>query len=74
MKILDNLKSMASDWLASAKSKRLLAAVITSIFTTIGVETGWLTTEQALNISGIAIAAILGDSFRPMNPDKGKES
>ena len=70
MKILDNLKAMASDWLASAKSKRLLAAVITSVLTTIGVETGWLTTEQALNISGIAIAAMLGDSFRPMNPKK----
>ena len=70
MKILDNLKAMASDWLASAKSKRLLAAVITSVLTTIGVETGWLTTEQALNISGIAIAAILGDAFRPMNPNK----
>ena len=72
-KVIDNVKGMISDWLASAKSKRLLAAVITSIFTTVGVETGWLTTEQALNISGIAIAAILGDSFRPMNPNKVAE-
>ena len=69
-KVIDNVKNMIGDWLASAKSKRLLAAVITSVLTTVGVETGWLTTEQALNISGIAIAAILGDSFRPMNPEK----
>lgn len=69
-KIIDNVKGMIGDWLASTKSKRLVAAVITSVLTTVGVETGWLSESQAMNIAGIAIAAILGDSYRPMNPDK----
>tara|TARA_R100001163_G_C5068498_1_gene208977 strand:- start:22537 stop:22761 length:225 start_codon:yes stop_codon:yes gene_type:complete len=74
MKFLDNLKAMASDWLKSAQSKRLVAAIVTAVFTTVGVETGWLTENQSMNIAGIVIAAILGDSYRPMNPSKLEES
>ena len=54
-KILSNVKGMFSDWLASTKSKRLVAAIVTSVFTTIGVETGWLSEAQALNLSLIHI-------------------
>jgi hypothetical protein len=72
-KIIDNIKSHVSDWLASSKSKRLLAAVIVSVVTTVGTNDGWMTEQQALNIAGIVIAAILGDSYRPMNPNKVTE-
>ena len=69
-KIIDNIKAHMSDWLHSSKSKRLLAAVIVSVVTTVGTNDGWMTEEQALNVAGIVIAAILGDSYRPMNPNK----
>lgn len=69
-KIIDNIKEHVSDWFHSSKSKRLLAAVIVSVVTTVGTNDGWMTEEQALNVAGIVIAAILGDSYRPMNPNK----
>jgi hypothetical protein len=68
--ILDNIKSKFSDWLASADSKRLVATVLTAVVVTVGTFNNWLTEDQAQNIAGLVIAAILGDSYRPMNPSK----
>lgn len=68
--ILDNIKSKFSDWLASADSKRLIATVLTAVVVTVGTFNNWLTEDQAQNIAGLVIAAILGDSYRPMNPSK----
>ncbi len=68
--ILNSLKTRIADWCKSASSKRLQAAIITSIFTTIGTQTGWLSETQALSISGMVIAVIVGDSYRPINPSK----
>lgn len=69
-KILDNVKAKFKDWMASANSKRLLATVITAVIVTAGTFNGWLTEDQAQNIAGLVIAAVLGDSYRPMNPEK----
>ena len=69
-KILDNVKAKFKDWLASADSKRLVATVITAVVVTAGTFNGWLTEDQAQNIAGLVIAAVLGDSYRPMNPAK----
>ena len=68
--ILDNIKKKFSDWLTSADSKRLVSTVITGVVVTVGTFNGWLTEDQAQNIAGLVIAAILGDSYRPMNPSK----
>lgn len=70
MKIIENIKAKVADWLASTDSKRMLAGVITAVVTTIGTHNGWLSEQQALNVSGVVIAMILGDSYRPMNPEK----
>jgi TRAP-type C4-dicarboxylate transport system permease large subunit len=68
--ILDNIKQKLSDWLTSADSKRLVSTVVTAVIVTAGTFNGWLTEDQAQNIAGLVIAAILGDSYRPMNPAK----
>ena len=68
--INDNIKGKVADWLKSTDSKRLLAGVITAVVTTVGTYQNWLTEQQAMNVSGVVIALILGDSYRPINPDK----
>ena len=68
--ILDNIKKKLSDWLTSADSKRLVSTVVTAVIVTAGTFNGWLTEDQAQNIAGLVIAAIIGDSYRPMNPAK----
>ena len=68
--ILSNIKKKLSDWASSTDSKRLLATIITAVVVTAGTYNGWLTEVQAQNIAGLVIAAILGDSYRPMNPEK----
>ena len=69
-KVIDNIKVHLVDWFQSSKSKRLLATVITVVITTIGTNDGWLTEEQSLNVAGVIIAFIIGDSYRPVNPAK----
>lgn len=69
-KIIDNIKSHLVDWFQSSKSKRLLATIITVVVTTIGTNDGWLTEAQSLNVAGVIIAFIIGDSYRPINPVK----
>ena len=66
--MFDKIKARLGDWWKSSSSKRLQAAVITAIFTT--VATGFITEQQALYISGLIIATIIGDSYRPINPEK----
>jgi hypothetical protein len=69
-KIISNAKAHLADWFQSSKSKRLLATVITVVVTTIGTNDGWLTESQSLNVAGVIIAFIIGDSYRPVNPVK----
>tara|TARA_Y100000310_G_scaffold292579_1_gene321456 strand:- start:20 stop:244 length:225 start_codon:yes stop_codon:yes gene_type:complete len=68
--MIDKLKSGLGDWWKSASSKRLQAAVITAIFTTVATNSGFITEQQALYISGLIIAVVIGDSYRPLNPEK----
>lgn len=69
-KVITNAKEHISDWFQSSKSKRLLATIITVVVTTIGTNDGWLTEAQSLNVAGVIIAFIIGDSYRPINPAK----
>lgn len=71
--MLDSIKQRISDWWKSAAAKRLQAAVITAVITTIAERTGWISSEQATRLAGLVIAVIVGDSLRPLNPDKLKE-
>jgi len=72
--LFEKVKSVVVDWFQSASSKRLLAAVITAIFVTIASNSGLLSEDQAYRISGIVIALIIGDSYRPINPNKLSEN
>ena len=71
--MIDSIKQRISDWWKSAVAKRLQAAVITAVITTIAERTGWISSEQATRLAGLVIAVIVGDSLRPLNPDKVKE-
>ena len=70
---MDWLKRAAGDWWGSASSKRLVAGVITAVFTTIASNSGYLSEDAAFRISGIVIALIVGDSYRPINSKKTHE-
>tara|TARA_R110002020_G_scaffold12409_6_gene45522 strand:- start:24991 stop:25290 length:300 start_codon:yes stop_codon:yes gene_type:complete len=70
---IGKIKSTFSDWLQSTSSKRLFAGIITAIFVTIASNSGYLSEDQAYRISGIVIALIIGDSYRPINPNKVTE-
>ena len=67
---MDWMKQAALDWWDSASSKRLVAGIITAVFTTIASNSGYLSEDAAFRISGIVIALIVGDSYRPLNPKK----
>ena len=68
--LFDKIKSTLSDWIQSTSSKRLFAGIITAVFVTIASNSGYLSEDQAYRISGIVIALIIGDSYRPINPSK----
>lgn len=68
--IIENVKSTLKDWFQSASSKRLFAGIITAVFVTIAGNSGYLSEDQAYRISGLVIALIIGDSYRPINPQK----
>ena len=68
--MFDKIKARLGDWWKSSSSKRLQAAVITAVFTTVATNSGFITEQQALYISGLIIATIIGDSYRPINPEK----
>lgn len=71
--MLDSIKQRISDWWKSSAAKRLQAAVVTAVITTIAERTGWISSEQATRLAGLVIAVIVGDSLRPLNPEKLKE-
>ncbi len=68
--LTEKVKGIFHDWWNSTSSKRLLAAIITAVFVTISSNSGFLSEDQAYRISGIVIALIIGDSYRPLNPNK----
>lgn len=70
-KIKENLKSKLKDWWSVSDSKRLAAVVITAALTTVLTHNDLMTNDAAYRITGLIIAAVLGDSYRPMNPNKG---
>tara|TARA_R100000781_G_scaffold49161_1_gene32668 strand:+ start:345 stop:563 length:219 start_codon:yes stop_codon:yes gene_type:complete len=71
--MLDSIKKAIGDWWKSATAKRLQATLITVVITTVADQTGWISTDQANRLAGVVIALIIGDSLRPLNPDKVKE-
>ena len=71
--IKENLKKKFKDWWSVSDSKRLAAVVITATMTTVLTHNDLMTNDAAYRITGLIIAAVLGDSYRPMNPNKGIE-
>ena len=71
--MLDSIKEAIGDWWKSSTAKRLQATLITVVITTVADQTGWISTDQANRLAGVVIALIIGDSLRPLNPDKVKE-
>lgn len=69
--IKENLKNKFKDWWSVSDSKRLAAVVITAVMTTVLTHNDLMTNDAAYRITGLIIAAVLGDSYRPMNPNKG---
>jgi hypothetical protein len=70
--IFEKLKNGISDWWSSGASKRLLASAITAFMVTFGQDSGWITTDQAYQLAGLVIGLVIGDSYRPINPNKAK--
>ncbi|MAH50382.1 hypothetical protein CMI37_31460 [Candidatus Pacearchaeota archaeon] len=63
------IKSFLGDLRKSAASKRVLGATLTAFFLAMAEEWG-VNSETAMSVAGIAIALIVGDSLRPVNPEK----
>ena len=68
--ILEQAKNGIMDWWNSPGSKRLLAYAITAFMVTFGQDSGWITTDQAYQLAGVVIGLVIGDSYRPINPNK----
>ena len=71
--IKENLKNKLKDWWSISDSKRLAAVVLTAALTTVLTHNELMTEDGAFRVTGLIIAAVLGDSYRPMNPNKGIE-
>ena len=67
--IIDKLKGMVPGFVTLIFSKRAVSAAVTAFFVTHAEDYG-VPTESAMAVAGIVIALILGDSVRPINPDK----
>ena len=63
------IKSLFGDLRNSAASKRVMGATLTAFFLAMAEEWG-INSETAMSIAGVAIALILGDSLRAVNPEK----
>lgn len=67
--LMEWIKSVVNDWAKTAQSKRAVAAIIASAGVLFADHLG-VSQETAAMVSGLVIAFILGDSFRPTNPKK----
>ena len=67
--IIDKVKSMLPGFLKLIFSKRAVSAAVTAFFVTHAEDYG-VPVESAMAVAGIVIALIIGDSVRPINPDK----
>lgn len=66
---MESIKKFFTDIIKSLKSKRVVTATITALFISMGEEWG-ISEDIVIPVAGIAIAIIVGDSIRPVNPDK----
>ena len=67
--IIDKLKDMAPGFLKLIFSKRAVSAAVTAFFVTHAEDYG-VPTESAIAVAGVVAALLIGDSIRPINPDK----
>jgi len=67
--IIDKVKSMLPGFLKLIFSKRAVSAAVTAFFVTHAEDYG-VPVNSAMAVAGIVIAFIVGDSIRPINPDK----
>jgi len=67
--LIDKIKGMVPGFLRLIFSKRAVSAAVTAFFVTHAEDYG-IPTESAMAVAGIVIAFIIGDSVRPINPDK----
>ena len=67
--IIDKVKSMAPGFLTLIFSKRAVSAAVTAFFVTHAEDYG-VPTESAIAVAGVVAALLIGDSIRPINPDK----
>jgi len=67
--IIDRLKGLVPGFMKLIFSKRAVTAAVTAFFVTHAEDYG-VPTESAMAVAGIVIALIIGDSVRPINPDK----
>lgn len=72
---MNNITSVIGDFLESLKSKRVITGILTIVFMAAGnyfilAEVG--VSEDTVNNLVITVAAlIVGDTIRPVNPEKG---
>ena len=72
---MNNITSVIGDFLKSLKSKRVITGILTIVFMAAGnyfilAEVG--VSEDTVNNLVITVAAlIVGDTIRPVNPEKG---
>jgi uncharacterized membrane-anchored protein len=67
--IIDKLKGMAPGFLKLIFSKLAVSAAVTAFFVTHAEDYG-VPTESAIAVAGVVAALLIGDSIRPINPDK----
>ena len=67
--IIDKLKGMAPGFLKLIFSKRAVSVAVTAFFVTHAEDYG-VPTESAIAVAGVVAALLIGDSIRPINPDK----
>ena len=67
--IIDKVKNMLPGFVKLIFSKRAISAAVTAFFVTHAEDYG-VPVESAMAVAGIVIAFIIGDSVRPINPDK----
>jgi len=67
--VIDKLKGLVPGFMKLIFSKRAVSAAVTAFFVTHAEDYG-VPVESAMAVAGIVIAFIIGDSVRPINPDK----
>lgn len=67
--IIDKVKGMVPGFLKLIFSKRAVSAAVTAFFVTHAEDYG-VPTESAIAVAGVVAALLIGDSIRPINPDK----